>query len=165
MTALMRKRKTTTILIAPTNRRLRGVRMQKKNLIRGAISVRLLHQRQQRTSNNYHPHAPLPAALVGRDHSPSTRRRCSSRISSAMLVRDSRTSGFLRRGLAALILHLAAVETHAPNGRLPHPSVKHNESTRRAGGPDFVSGPSNVSPTSRGHTLTRLIARLAPTEL
>jgi len=35
---------------------------------------------------------PLPAALVDRDHSPSTRRRCSSRISSAMLVRDSRTS-------------------------------------------------------------------------
>src|SRR6516225_10332212 len=28
-----------------------------KNLIRGAISVRLLHQRQQRTSNNYYPAA------------------------------------------------------------------------------------------------------------
>ena len=28
---------------------------------------------------------PLPAALVDRDHSPSTRRLCSSRISSAML--------------------------------------------------------------------------------
>src|SRR6516165_7494302 len=55
--ALMRKGKTTKILIAPTNRRLRGVRMQKKNLIRGAISVRLLHQRRQRTSNNYHPAA------------------------------------------------------------------------------------------------------------
>ena len=39
-----------------------------KNLIRGAISVRLLHQQRQRTSNNYHPHAPLPAALV--DHVP-----------------------------------------------------------------------------------------------
>jgi len=36
---------------------------------------------------------PLPAALVDLDHSPSTRRRCSSRISSAMLVRDNQTLG------------------------------------------------------------------------
>src|SRR6516225_9878653 len=43
---------------------------------------------------------PLPAALVDRGrrgswarfYSPSTRRLCSSRISSAMLVRDNRTS-------------------------------------------------------------------------
>ena len=64
-------------------------------------------------------------------YSPSTRRRCSSRISSAMLVRESRTSSakgaFGRHDLSigraprrrlvlgsfpTLILHLAAIEAH-----------------------------------------------------
>src|SRR6516225_2499442 len=75
LSALMRKRKTTKILIAPTNRRLRGVRMQKKNLIRGAISVRLLHQRRQRTSNNYHPAA--ASRRPGQSASPSPPRHLS----------------------------------------------------------------------------------------
>ncbi len=35
---------------------------------------------------------PLPAAVVDRNYSPSTRRRCSSRILSAVLIRDRRTS-------------------------------------------------------------------------
>ena len=48
--ALTKKRKTTKILIAPTNRRLRGVRMQKKSLIPGPTSARL-PQRRLRTSN------------------------------------------------------------------------------------------------------------------
>jgi hypothetical protein len=34
----------------------------------------------------------FPPPLADHDHSPSTRRRCSSRISSALLVRDRRTS-------------------------------------------------------------------------
>jgi hypothetical protein len=38
-----------------------------------------------RTTRAFHRRGPF-------DHSPSTRRRCSSRISSAMLVRESRTS-------------------------------------------------------------------------
>jgi hypothetical protein len=44
-----------------------------KNLIRGAVSVRLLHQRRQRTSNNYH------AAAASRRRGPPELARASCR--------------------------------------------------------------------------------------
>src|SRR5215471_530412 len=65
LSALMRKRKTTKILIAPTNRRLRGRTQKKRNLIRGAMSGQL-HQQRPRTSNSGKPRTPLHAALVSR---------------------------------------------------------------------------------------------------
>jgi hypothetical protein len=47
-----KKRKTTEPLMAPTNPRSKGFRMQKKRkLIRGPMSGQL-HQRRRRTSNN-----------------------------------------------------------------------------------------------------------------
>jgi hypothetical protein len=54
--ATSKKRKTTKNLIAPTNRRLRGVRTQnKRTLIRGPMSGQPHHQRRQRTSKNECP--------------------------------------------------------------------------------------------------------------
>src|SRR6516165_436553 len=47
-----RKRKTTEISIAPTNRRLKDRRTQKKRtLIRGAMSAQLHHRRSRKNSN------------------------------------------------------------------------------------------------------------------
>jgi hypothetical protein len=51
-----KKGKTTENLIAPTNRRLRGVRTRNKTLIRGPMSGQL-HQQRPRTSKNECPHA------------------------------------------------------------------------------------------------------------
>src|SRR6516165_3310678 len=58
-----KKRKATEKLIAPTNQRLKGFRMQKK--IRGPIPSQL-HQRPPKTNDNECLLPPLPATVVSR---------------------------------------------------------------------------------------------------